>query len=414
MIENLLERLESDNSRLAKEAVLKEFSDSEAVKTLLIMAMDPFRRYKITLRENEIEGKGFRKIENSWKEFVIIADRLASSKGVCDSDKNTVVQWIEDHTPASAEFYRRVINKDLRCGVSGQTVKKIFGPGLIPEFSVQLAQKYDGTSGSWYASPKLDGNRAVAIRNDDGWVLYSRSGKEWKTVPHVNKELEKLDVLQITFCDGELYTKEFPFEKIQSALRSEKIRQPEAHLVKYFIFWMGDKKDFFFHQKPSTIDGIKLMEKAHGELSLEKIEIIPQYKVELTKEVADHYNKTFSDNGFEGVMFRHGEIGYDYKRSAYLLKYKSFFEEDFKVIGFEEGKGKNKGSLGAIVAEVRRKHTVETKEVSVGSGFTDEMRDKVWNNQDFYLGKMAEIKFQELSQYGIPRFPIFLKWKLDR
>lgn len=412
MLELILENLESDNSRLKKESILKTYKDSEILKELLSLTLDPYKRFKITLKEKDINPNGVRTIEGSWKEFSNRLNQFASQTGVTDKEKDEMISFLNQHTPKSAEFYRRVINKDLRCGVSGKTVKKIFGK-IIPEFSVQLAAKYDGSqSGKWFASPKMDGNRAVAIRNQDGWVLYSRSGQEWVTVPHINEELKKLDELGVTFCDGELYTDEFPFEKIQSALRSVKIRHPQAHLVKYFIFWAGSKDDFAFKKEVKTKDGLDLLDKIYKkkeDLDLTKLEIVPQYEIDLTPEIADEWNKKFVDHGFEGAMFRHGTVGYDYRRSPMLLKYKKFLEEDFECIGFEEGNGKNVGSLGAIVVKVDDKNTVQ-----VGSGFSDEMRDKIWANKDFYLGKKAEVKFQELSKYGIPRFPIFLKWKLDR
>jgi len=414
MIEKILERLESDNSRLKKEAVLKDYLYNEAVICLMILTFHPFLRFKITLKEDELKVSGTKKVEDSWEEFSNMMENLANQTGVTDDDKRKVVQFLEQHTPKSAELYRRVINKDLRCGVSKQTVKKIFG-NIVPEFSVQLADKYNGTqNGKWYASPKMDGARAIALRNPDGWVLYSRNGKEWTTVPHINKELEKLDKLGITLCDGELYSNEFPFEKIQSALRSLKIKGPQVHLIKYFIFWAGEKNDFVYKKKVSTEYGLSKLRKISQERNLSKIEVVPQYLIDLNKESADKWNKKFVDEGFEGVIFRHSEIGYEYGRGPELLKYKKFLEEDFECVGFNEGTGKNKGSLGAIIVDCGTYVGLDGLTVQVGSGFSDEMRNEIWENKGLYKGKMAEIKFQELSIYGIPRFPIFQKWKLDR
>jgi DNA ligase-1 len=104
---------------------------------------------------------------------------------------------------------------------------------------------------------------------------------------------------------------------------------------------------------------------------------------------------------------------YNWKRSDALLKYKSFFEEDLKVVGVVEGKGKYQGMLGAFVCEgVVEGHKISTE---VGSGFDDEMREFFWKNRKNLIGMMVEVKYQGLtdSQDSL-RFPIFQKTKEDR
>jgi DNA ligase-1 len=287
----------------------------------------------------------------------------------------------------------------------------------IPHFNVQLANDYDGHRGKYYASPKLHGARALGFRTDEGkWELYSRNGNRWETMSHIERELEeKLAALDITFLDGELYCQEMEFEEIQSATRSVRVKHPRVEEIGYFIFWVGDKEDFFEKKAISTEDGLEklrqLEETLHMGWHVEEprtFEFLPYVEVDLPED-AVRIRLLFVSHGFEGAVYRHRKVGYDYRRSDFLLKDKPFKEEDFRCVGFEEGEGKNTGSLGAIIVELD-----SGQQCKVGTGFTDEMRDEVWKNKDFFLGKYAEVKYGKISRYGKLIEPSFRNWKLDR
>ena len=116
--------------------------------------------------------------------------------------------------------------------------------------------------------------------------------------------------------------------------------------------------------------------------------------------------------GGEGVMINLAESPYECKRSKGLLKVKKMQTADVRVIGIEEGTGKNKGKVGALKIEFIGPDG-KTYPNDVGSGLTDEDREYFWNNQDRIIGKIIEIKYFEISNnqngtYGL-RFPIF-KW----
>ena len=92
---------------------------------------------------------------------------------------------------------------------------------------------------------------------------------------------------------------------------------------------------------------------------------------------------------------------------------KKFESCDLKVVGFEEGEGNFKGTLGRI--------NVEFKDniVGVGSGFELTMRDEIWNNKDKYIGKIAEIQYFEITKNQKDnkeslRFPVFKGWRFDK
>jgi len=113
---------------------------------------------------------------------------------------------------------------------------------------------------------------------------------------------------------------------------------------------------------------------------------------------------SYVSEGYEGVMLRHPKAAYEHCRSYGLLKYKRFKTIEGVVVGRTEGEGKHKGRLGALTVA----HPGGGAEVDVGTGFTDAEREAWWNRADWY-GVRIVIKYQELSRYGVPRFPIFVK-----
>jgi DNA ligase-1 len=118
-------------------------------------------------------------------------------------------------------------------------------------------------------------------------------------------------------------------------------------------------------------------------------------------------------NNEEGVMINFTNKPYEFKRSNALLKVKRMNTMDLEIIGFEEGEGRLTGTLGAILVRYKNGNTVK-----VGSGFSDELRTKIWANKDSYLGCICEIQFFEESSNadgGISlRFPIFKDFRPDK
>eukprot|EP01126_Amoeba_proteus_P001018 TRINITY_DN10290_c0_g1_i1.p1 TRINITY_DN10290_c0_g1~~TRINITY_DN10290_c0_g1_i1.p1 ORF type:complete len:359 (-),score=108.58 TRINITY_DN10290_c0_g1_i1:157-1233(-) len=109
--------------------------------------------------------------------------------------------------------------------------------------------------------------------------------------------------------------------------------------------------------------------------------------------------------GGEGVMLRAPRSKYEFKRSDVLLKVKNFFDEDARVIGYRPGKGNLAGMMGAIECELPN-----GVKFHIGSGFTNAQRK---NNTKPKIGQIVSFKYQELSEEGNPRFPVFLRVRVD-
>ena len=86
-------------------------------------------------------------------------------------------------------FYKRILQKDMRCGLSEKTINNVakknnFHQFLIPVFACQLAQDSDShkkkLTGKKFLEVKLDGVRVISVLYPDGRVdFFSRNEKNW-------------------------------------------------------------------------------------------------------------------------------------------------------------------------------------------------------------------------------------------
>jgi DNA ligase-1 len=52
-------------------------------------------------------------------------------------------------------------------------------------------------------------------------------------------------------------------------------------------------------------------------------------------------------------------------------------------------------------------------EFSIGSGFNDELRQDIWNNQDNYVGKIITYKHFPVGVVNKPRLPTFIGFRSE-
>ena len=116
----------------------------------------------------------------------------------------------------------------------------------------------------------------------------------------------------------------------------------------------------------------------------------------------------FVTGGYEGAMIKDLDAPYKFGRGYGVMKFKSFHDVDLIIEGFEEGAGKHSGRLGAINVIYNGVH------VKVGSGFSDDLREAMWEDPENFLGRMAEIRYQEVTPDGSLRFPTFVCFRNDR
>lgn len=262
-----------------------------------------------------------------------------------------------------------------------------------------------------YSQPKLDGLRCLSnIDKSSGKVyMQTRQGNEFILYDNIKNDLKDIfkhvDKKRCLYIDGELYTKNLPFEDIAGLGHVKKIPtkadklvefRRKINLMEYHIYDCFDLNDMSlpFNKRFEIIT--KLLQKTkHKYLKLVKTEI-----VKTKQDIKDNMEKYLND-GYEGLMLRNIKSVYELKkRSKHLQKYKKFIEDEFKIIGYKEADGED---IGTIVWKCETKDGKPFDARPVG---TRAHRKYLYDNGDEYIGKRLTVKFFEYTKDGIPRFPV--------
>jgi DNA ligase-1 len=409
---NLIKSLENEPSTNKKIELLKNFKDKTLLKEVLFYTLNPEFNYFIKKLPKMKTYKADDFVED-WVDFRRWLDCLNKRLVTGNEAITKTIELLELMTPEIQELCKRILFRDLRCNVSDSIVNKVF-PKLIPEFKVQLANKYNPDkkykNQLWAASRKMDGLRCV-FKNGK---LYTRNGKEVVGFDHIVKELTPLGDYDLIV--GELYSPDIPFQEIQGyVMRNKNVVEEDKRKIFYNIFAMLKPK-LTTAEMVENIEALSLTrEFVKGKMKTpwEYLRFVDYEIIDNDFDKIKELDSKYVAEGYEGVMLRSMDVVYDWKRSDALVKYKSFKEEDLLIVDAVEGTGKYKGMLGAFVCEGKVEgHKVKTE---CGSGFNDEQRVEFWKNRKEMIGLKAEIKFQGLTDdKSSLRFPIFKGTKEDR
>ena len=283
-----------------------------------------------------------------------------------------------------------------------------------------LAKKYDINSTSkkkkdinfpCYCQPKLDGLRCMAFIQDGNVILMSRVGKFFINLKHIKKSLSEFLLNNSSIVlDGELYSDVIPFEEITGICRSEKkVDLKKEKYINYHIYDLYDKKN-----KDITYDTrFVILEKNLSNINY--IQVILNELIQSKNDIKKFHDKYISE-GFEGIMLRNIKSVYTLKnRSSDLQKYKEFLDDEFKIIGFHESSGEDKGT---IIWECEyTNNNNEKASFSIKPKGAREFRRKLFEEAsvDFkkFRGKFLTVRFQELSENNCPRFPVGIDVRYD-
>jgi DNA ligase 1 len=421
-MEKVLAELKNTPGTNDKLAILERIRDDKDILRCFQLTYDPFTMFYINKLEVIKTGAHALNFRQTVNEFYDVCRKLSTREVTGNEARMLVELFLSKCAGETQEVYIKILKKDLKVGVTDTLMNKVYGDDFIETFDVQLANKYLEKMNSkdvknapfFWASPKLDGLRCFYKKGH----LLTRNGHEILGFDHIIRELEKADA---EFFDGELYSDTIDFQEIQGAVMSNKNIDPERkNQIYYNVFAMGRKS---FKNTTDMVEALREVS-TRSNFKGQFVKFVPYQKVNNNLNDITALCAVFMNMGYEGVMLRHPEKWYEWKRSNALMKFKLFREEDFKVVGFYEGqKGtKLEGQLGGIIVEGpvaieeggTKKSTIRSE---CGSGFKEKNGERleIWKNQNKYLGKTAEIKFQGLTDDNSSlRFPIFLKWKEDR
>ncbi len=254
-----------------------------------------------------------------------------------------------------------------------------------------------------YIQRKYDGIRCIAYLKNGEVIMESRKGVAFQNFEVLREELKKMfSKLPSTFYfDGELYTNKYDFEVLCGLVRltEKKVKNEDKeriNQIEYHIYDYVDTNDLNKIYK----ERYEYLEDFLSKNPSPLIKKVPTEKITKLEDIKQKHDQ-YIQEGYEGIMIRDKNGPYEVqKRSKYLQKYKEFMEEEFKIIGFSEGSGDEKGCV---------LWNCETKDgglFTVRPKGTKESRMELYNNGNKYVNKFLTVIFQEYSAEGIPRFPV--------
>ena len=419
----IIVELESDNSRLFKESVIESHLNNKVLQEGLVMCLDPLVTFGVKqVPQSEKDGKGL-----SWADFKEAANLLIDREKTGHAARDLIINLIDSSKKDQwNDWYRRILIKDLRCGVSEKTVnnvaKKMNLDFKVPVFSCMLA--HDGAKhpkkikGDCLVEYKYDGVRVIAIVKNGRATLYSRNGKIFNNFPHIENALSKSEYNNFVF-DGEVMSDDFQ-ALMKQVYRKSGAKTDDAYLALFDLLPLKE-----FNNGKSKLNSIerkeelnKLSKTFDNVIKLVDYEII-NFDNQDGQNKFSAMNKEALDNGFEGLMIKPNDNYYECKRSHAWLKIKPFIEVTLKVVDIQEGSGKHAGKLGAF--QVEGEDDGKFFSLSVGSGLTDDDREKFWSAKDRLIGRMVEIRADAITQsiegehfsLRFPRFKNFRGFKED-
>ena len=375
----------------------------------------------------------------SWV-FTLLDNVIAESSAT--EKKQLIEEKLATMSRDGADLLLKVIDKDLRCGISESTINKVFND-LLSKFDVMLAKPFAARHVSKWpvlVEPKLDGLRVIAIADTAAKDVrfFTRSGKTIDSLNNFKDEVltfayqfetESCPHVTVAF-DGEVTSGSFLESLSQVRKSSKQVTEGTYHIFDVLVRGPG--------HSPIAMTDAELQEQGvqkerRSRLLRSYMEFrkhIPQVKfLKLTEcylascedEVFSIYNGC-RDAGLEGVIIKNPDAYYVKKRSPAWLKIKAQETLDLPVVGAFEGTGKYVGMLGGLIVESDGVH------VHVGSGFSDDQRKTFWeqiqDDQRFVASDKrdscilidcpVEVQFQEKLPSGSLRHPVFVRLRRDK
>jgi len=415
---SIIRTLEDHPSRLNKEAIIEAEIDNVELFEGFQLALSPYITFgvkKVPIHGGP-DGQGL-----PWEAFKELCELLATRQLTGDDARNAIELALSASTKSQwNDWYRRILIKDLRCGVSEKTINKV-KKGAIPVFECMLA--HDGANhekkitGVKLIEPKLDGVRCITVvdYSSKTVVQYTRNGKVLENFSHITDALlANIDLIGRSYIlDGEIVSNSFQ-ALMKQVHRKEDVQSQDARLMLFDIIPLSEfkkgKSVLGQKRRSAFLKTLKPMFDKAGH-----IDIIEQTEVDLGSYVGElqfkELNKDAIERGFEGIMIKDPDAVYECKRSTSWLKQKPFIEVSLTVLETEEGTGRNEGKMGALVCE----GTEDGKliKVNVGSGFSDLDRDEFWSCK--VDGQVVEVRADAITQnqdgtYSL-RFPRFLRFR---
>lgn len=359
--------------------------------------------------------------------FSDVMDYLKVHNTGRDSDLDYIMaaRMIICATLEESECYKKLVCKNYPMGIDAKTINKVF-KNLVPTFDVCLCDKYydkpervDGKR-EFAISTKIDGCRVIAIKEEGNVRLISRQGKPWTGLVEVENDIKNL-VADNFVLDGELTIDNFmkhpskEVYKMTTKIVSTKDEVKKGITLNAFDMmslanW-NEKNCSLTYDERQTLLKNTLKATDHPHISYVE-DVYTGYDVSKIEELMKGVVRT---EDWEGLVIKFTDSIYEWKRSKNWLKVKAFDEMDLVIKGYEEGSNSLAGKLGALICEMEHP-TLGHIEAKVGSGYSEDERERFWSTKDELIGRTISVQYFEQTENtttGVKslRFPVFLELK---
>jgi len=254
--DSIIRALEIHPSRLDKEAIIQAAHEEGLSEFFegVTMALDAMITFGVKqVPEATVDGQGL-----VWTVFKDLADKLQSRKLTGNAARDAIDLCMQIATKSQwNDWYRRILIKDLRCGVSEKTVNKVV-PGCVPVFTCQLAHDSANhekkMAGVKQIEIKLDGVRVITIIQGNKVEMFSRNGKQFHNFGHIIAELEAVikdyPVPYPLVLDGEVMSANFQ-DLMKQVHRKDTVQNSDAVLHLFDTIPLGCFKNGVW-EKPQS------------------------------------------------------------------------------------------------------------------------------------------------------------------
>ncbi len=407
----ILESIKNTSSTLGKKAILEQNKDNQTLQKVLKYTLDPsiVSGYKKLPQADDVYqhmtlDEAIDKLECIYKRGVTGnagRDFIASVLGAVSEDDQEVL--------------RKMLTKNLDCGIQEKNCNDVFGKGFISEVPYQrcslLTEKtikninlkdYD----YFYSDVKMDGTylahtikNGVIVTTSRNAKVYDFLGTKDDVLNAIASELAKIDPVYANgialigegVClggeDGETVMPRTYNNGIISKAGDGKntITLLEAQSVA-FCLWDAIPLDNYNNGSWNCklIERREHLVKAISEVNNTFVRMVEFKKFKNFKDAFD-YNTELMSRGEEGSIIKSCDSVFKSHTSPTCLKVKLKMEVDLRIVDFIEGSGKRKGTLGALTLQSE----CGTLKTNCGTGFTDEMLDDIWNNRNSLYDKIV-------------------------
>ena len=391
-LKEFIDKMRATSSSVEKVAIIAQ--SSAFIHKVLEYTYNPYKQYYVTSKTC-IKNKDKVNLKQDFTLFSVLD--MLSTRVVTGHDAIALVNGFNEY--CTDPYIFKIIDKDLGIRAGDKIINKAV-PGLIPTFSVALAQEYKGKcdwDDRWYASRKLDGVRCLAVVNYEGeCTLYSRMGKELTTLNRVKEAIENTGIINYVF-DGEIcLMDDNGNEDFKGVMKELRRKDHQIENPVFMVFDMIHKPEFDDGKgdTPLTERLRTLRAWLGGRFTDQTVLKYVDQAVITDGRHFDMWGQIATDNKWEGFMLRKN-IGYEGKRSKNLVKVKKFHDAEYEVLDFDVDNHEivvnGRSETVPMLSQVWIEH--KGYKVKVGSGWTQEQRLQYMDGS--IVGKTITVQYFE-------------------